>query len=262
MDRYFHTGRVVQDTFEIGGRIVGVRWSLPDFADPLRRALQAYLVDRESPAHFSIIVGDAVESGRPKHHFNSSLATGFATASPGRLMVAIVRGLDDIARWDTPSDLLRVKASLYVHDVDGGGAVLIDSRLGALEQDGEMTLRRRRLRRVDVPVVYIDTATNEVVVPPVELSVDTDLVDLAAEGGVDRNALPLFSGRLPVEHMVIAQGVTATSETPVQNGLAMVLTPPVPQLSRDRIAAAADWLSRISTSTMHPFAGPLAEALR
>jgi hypothetical protein len=231
---------VVTDTYQIGPYRLGVRWSEPDFAGILRSALPTRLVRGPSPANFSVVVGRSPGRARPKHQLYSSTGTILETISPGRILVALVRALDDVERFSTPNPLLRLRADVLVSPSDRGSAVLVDHRLRWFLNHEAGRIRRAGWRALDVATAEIDHA-GEIVVRAPALPLHRTLGDLAAEGPNDPMLLVDPPPRLRLGALIVGAAADAMDRVAI-NGVRMIATPPGGGIDRASAAQLLGWL--------------------
>ncbi len=221
---------MVTDTYQIGRYRLGVRWSEPDFADRLRAALPSRVTDGSPPPAFSVVVGRAPGRARPKHQLYDPDGSSLDSVSPGRLLVALVRRLDDIERWGTDRPTLRLRADVLVPP-KGQTAVLVDrglrwflnheaARSGA-PGGGPSTWRRPRST----------TTAGEVVIPPA-LPLETPLAELATEGPTDPILLADPPARLRLGGVIVGADEEAMDRA-LANGVAMAAAPPATGIDRE-----------------------------
>jgi hypothetical protein len=241
---------VVHDTYLIGGRHIGVRWSSPELAPVLREALGSLHLDVPSPANVSVVMGERDGPARGKHHLYVAGRHVVSSASDGRVLVALVRALDDLV-VQTTSPYLRLRATVLVQHDAPEVAVVVDDRLLAHLDRAATELRRAGYALADLPAVYIDELTHQVVVAEPTLPLATPLDQLARLGTPDR-AAAAPPARMHIGRVVVASSPggassamrTVPSQTsPVMEGVGMVLRASDgrvdPQLARRAVALLA-----------------------
>ena len=252
---------MVHDTYSAGRYLVGVRWSEPGFDVRLRDALRPHVVDAPSPPNLNVVVGGGANAAlRPKHHLYLASGASISSVSPGRLLVALVRQLDDIARWGTEHGWLRIRATVLI---DGAGrCVLVDDRLRPELESIPIDVRRLGLRMVDVPAACVDDVAGEVVVTAPMLGLDLPLEVLGTEGPPDRHALVDPPSRLAIDRVIVAGGVSSRAEDVAANGVAMAAVPPTGAVTSELAARTARWLAAADARLVPAYSGGLAAALR
>jgi hypothetical protein len=251
---------VVIDTFQIGRYRLGVRWSEPEFSDRLRAALPSRVRHVPAPPNFSVVVGRAPGRVRAKHQLHDAQQMRLDSVSPGRILVALVRRLDDIERWSADDSALRLRADVLVPAADSRTAVLVDQRLRRVLNHEAGKLRRAGWRVVDVPIAEVDDTAAELVLPSPVLPLEVSLADLAADGPTDPMLLDDPPSRLRVTGVVVGAAPDATDRALV-NGVAMAAAPPATGINRATAERTLRLLDALPMRGVDWWSGGLAEVL-
>jgi hypothetical protein len=149
-----------------------------------------------------------------------------SSASDGRLLVAIVRWLDSLARRCAPTDFLPITARAFVKRTEPDRVIVVDERLHPQMTREMSAIRRLDLVEIDANPLWIDPVTAEVVFELDRIEPRTTIRELAAIGRPDRHALLEPAGRLPFDRLVVAGGITGPVEHPLASALGLLLPPP------------------------------------
>ena len=251
---------MVHDTYDIGAYRIGVRWSEPTLAGHLRTALAAHLTDGLSPANFSVVEGGSAGRVQAKHQLHCAHGYTVTSASPGRVLSALIRHLDEIARWGHEGDLLRLYADVIVHDDSPDEAVLVDQRLRYWFDREWPRIRRAGWRAVDLPAADVDVRAGDVVIPTPVLALATSLDELARLGPTDRSVLACPPARLRLRRVVVA--VTDPQfDHPVAHGVPMAVLPPDWGITTAVARRTVALLDSVPTRAVNRLTGPLIDAL-
>jgi hypothetical protein len=226
----------VTDSYEVGAHILGVHWSADDFSDDLRRILgDTYRTDTAAPPNFGVVVGSTTDGVVTKHSLYRANRRVLRTASSGRVLRAIVRGLGEHAMGPPEPHEVDVSAIVVIDD---GKVTLIDSRVAWVLDDLAPRLASAGCAVIDTGVVRLDLDTGEV-----DLTLPEPWHDIWTAAEVvgsrrDRAEARNIATRYPLETLIVARlwgtadtippvvtalgtiyGDTATSEATVQRWL-------------------------------------------
>jgi len=184
--------------FRVGEWALGVRSSSIDTDAVLRRVLAAHVVDIEAPANFSaLMAGDSDPDGQVRA-FNLLYRASdplVRTRAPGRVLRTLLQHLSDFETTDATT--LRVAATGFVVN---GRVVVAPDGIAAEMANIETRLNAAGVQVIDAPLLYLDPASGEVVIPEPALTVDHDaLADYErAHPAPRREPEPVPTGRYPI----------------------------------------------------------------
>jgi hypothetical protein len=182
-------------SFRIGEWALGVRSSTAEFDAALRRILAAHVTDVEAPANFSALVHHDADGARRFHFLYRASDSLVRTRTPWRVLRTLLNHLSDFASPD--ASVPKVEATAFVVD---GRAVVAPERVRIELPAIETRLNDAGLMVVDTPVLHIDPASRELVVPELALSIDIDaLADFDRDHAVvAREPSAVAPGRYPI----------------------------------------------------------------
>lgn len=203
-------------TVALDGLHVGVRSTFPAVQELLQTALAAHVVDdSRTPPNYSLLIGDGLR-GRAKgfHFLYRSSNAHLRTRDARRLVRGLLAHLSSL-RTSQFDGLIAAHATCLV---GSRGAAIAPLSLRQLRSQIERRLNLRGVRYVDLPWIFLDPGTSEVVVPAPTLQIDA-----AAMASLDelvpsrREDPPVAAGRYPLESWIFF----GSSERPLSRGQAL-----------------------------------------
>jgi hypothetical protein len=189
--------------YEVGDLLLGVRWSTDELIRPLRQILvDLHRPHENAPPNFGVVTGVEVGGRRTKHTLYRANKRMIRTASAGRLLRALIRGLAEFDLAPRSPGTVRLAATPVVA---GDGVHILDRRLGWMLDDMAPRLARAGLGVVDAGLIDFDPAggTVDLTLPgpwPARWKAAADHPTrpdrLEAEPG---------AGRLPVRQVLVAR---------------------------------------------------------
>jgi hypothetical protein len=180
----------------------------------------------DAPPNLGVVVGGTHAGIVRKHQLLDHGVEVLSSASDGRLLVAIVRWLDSLARRCAPTDLLPITARAFVERSEPSRVLVVDERLHPQMARQMSAIRHLDLVEIDANPLWIDPVTAEVVFDLDRIEPRTTTRQLAAIGRPDRHALLEPAGRLPLDRLIVAGGITGPVEHPLASALGLLLPPP------------------------------------
>lgn len=192
-------------TLQVGPYHIGVRANDAALDAMVRQAFGAAVVDDgEANANFSLLLAEAPDHSRAAgfHLLYRNSNIQVRTRDPYRMVRGLASHLASL-RVDNLDGLLAVQATAFVGD---GGAIIGPELLNDQRPNIERRLRMRGLRFVDVPWVFIDRSTMELVVPDSALPIDWSAFDDLASLASVRPDPPVEPGRYPITGWTFTTG--------------------------------------------------------
>jgi hypothetical protein len=156
------------------------------------------VVDIEAPANFSALMADDSDTDGHVRAFNLLYRASdplVRTRAPGRVLRTLLQHLSDFATTDSAT--MRLAATGFVV---GGRVVVAPGGIGSEMANIESRLNAAGVQVIDAPVLHLDPASGELVVPEPALTIDHDaLADYErANPAPRREPEPVRAGRYPV----------------------------------------------------------------
>ncbi len=156
----------------MGPHTLGCRATTADLHPVVLDLFPDAIAGGNAQPNLSVLVGEAEGATRAKSVLYVNNIRVVATASRGRLLRALVRGLEHtVAAADT--GYLELPGTALVR---GPKVVFVDRAFGPGVRDEQARLRRLGWKVWDAPAVLLDLSTDQLVSPPSVAAVDPDVL--------------------------------------------------------------------------------------